>query len=306
MPKRFLSTARLLSLAAIVQILLVDRYQKVAFADETRCVGGKRRSNNDHSFDNNNVNHFQKDKDATSQNYEIENENKFQPVEMRRISINFDRNISLDVLEATSSSCSTSTLADDTGLMVWGPSIALSQYLIKDHAKMLSGKRVLELGCGAALPSMISYRLGAAEVIATDFQPQTLEQVQYHAQLNGCSLHVELVDWTEPTTLEDFQPDIMLAADVIYGLALVPPLVNTIEQILPKSSTLIIATRDDRIGIPEFRQMMKMNFVEVQVEKSTNQNYLPSMPKTIADDPLSQGRWSGKHSIFTYRWLDEN
>ena len=80
MLKRFLSTARLLSLAAIVQILLVDRYQKVAFADETHCVGGKRRSNNYHSFDNNNVNHFQKDKDATSENYEIENENKFQPV----------------------------------------------------------------------------------------------------------------------------------------------------------------------------------------------------------------------------------
>ena len=193
--------------------------------------------------------------------------------------------------------------------MIWGPSLALSQFLIKQYYHrdgMLSGKKILELGCGLALPSMVAYRLGADEVIATDFRPQTLAQVQFHARMNNCPVHGELVDWTNPASLDNVRPDIVLAADVIYGLSLVPPLVHTIEKILPKGSIVVIATRDGRTGISEFRQLMNLNFVEVQVEQSIDRDYLPPMPEKIADDPLSQDRWAGrKHSIFVYRWRDD-
>ena len=242
-------------------------------------------------------------KDAQLEENNIDKEILFQPFEMRRVKIDFSEEVSLSVLEAPSSFCSTGT--DDTGLVIWGPSVALSQYMMKYQQKAISGRKVLELGCGLALPSMMAYRLGASAVLATDFHPQTLEQVQFHADLNQCSIHVELVDWEYPTDVSDFRADIVLAADVIYGLALVPALVKIIERVLPKTSTLIIATRDGRTGIHEFRDMMESHFVEVQVERSKDRTYLPPIPSAIASDPLSFERWKGNHSIFTYRWREE-
>ncbi len=227
---------------------------------------------------------------------------RLHPLDMRHVTISFSKVMSIDILESSTSFCSTG--ADDTGLVVWGPSIALSQYLIH-HPETISGKRVMELGCGAALPSMISYRLGAFEVVASDFRRQTLEQVQYHAQVNDCSVHTELLDWENPLTLADVNPDIVLAADVLYGLALVHPLVKTIEHILPKHASLLIATRDGRIGIPEFRQMMSVNFHEVEILISVDATYLPEIPKIIADDPLSRDRWAGSYSIFAYHWREK-
>ena len=105
----------------------------------------------------------------------------------------------MEVLESTSSFCSTG--ADDTGLVVWGPSVALTQYLRK-HPGYVRGKNVLELGCGVALPSLAAAQLGASEVIATDFRQQTLDQVKLHADLNECStIQPELLDWESPVSI---------------------------------------------------------------------------------------------------------
>ena len=223
----------------------------------------------------------------------------FQPWHMRPVTIVFNDNLSLEVFETHSSFCSSG--ADDTGLVVWGASVALSQYLIA-HPETVYGKRVLELGCGSALPSMISHLLGAVENVATDFRIQTLWQVLFQSKMNDCSLHVELLDWENPSTMADLQPDLVLAADVVYGLSHVDPLVKTIEQVLPRNASLLIATRDGRLGIPEFRRMMSRNFEERILVSSVESKDLPPLPSSISDDPLARDRWSGTFSIYIYRW----
>lgn len=234
---------------------------------------------------------------------ECSSNDAFNPIGMQEVTIQFENGMHFTLLQSTwSLSTRNDTGTDVTGLVVWGPSVALSQYLIQSQS-LVQSKKVLELGCGAALPSLVAHQLGASQVVATDFRLPTLEHVQYHAQINKNSpIHVEAIDWRDFETLPEFQPDVILAADVIYGIALVEPLVETIQNILPKYGVLILATRDGRSGIAEFQSAMREQFREEIVESARNQSYLPPMPKAFANDILSKDRWTGNHSIYTYRW----
>jgi nicotinamide N-methyltransferase len=51
---------------------------------------------------------------------------------------------------------------------VWPGSRVLADYLVRDP-QLVMGKVVLELGAGAALPSCVAAKLGAAHVLVTDF-----------------------------------------------------------------------------------------------------------------------------------------
>ncbi|GMH66832.1 hypothetical protein TL16_g04521 [Triparma laevis f. inornata] len=54
------------------------------------------------------------------------------------------------------------------GSSIWSSSLALASYLIT-HPELISNKNVLELGSGLALPSILSSRLNAKSVTATDY-----------------------------------------------------------------------------------------------------------------------------------------
>lgn len=227
----------------------------------------------------------------------------FSPIGMQEFTIHFNKkNITMTLVQTRSAHCNTG--ADDTGLALWGPSVTLSQYLISHHPEMVRNKRVMEIGCGLALPSLVAYKLGASHVVSTDFRQATLDHVRYHSDQNRCQLDVLQIDWEQSEKkMTDLEPDIILAADVVYGLALVPALVRTIERYLPSYATLIICMKDGREGIDEFRYLMKQNFDEIFFESNENEMLLlPEMPPEIENDVFSRGRWGGNHSIYTYQW----
>ena len=251
---------------------------------------------------------FEKDAVFLHNNEEEEKQNileetPFSPVALEAFQLRFNDNISLSLLQARTAFDTSG--ADDTGLVLWGPSVTLGQYLANYHPEIIQQQIVMELGSGIAVPSLVACHLGASQVITTDFRQATLDHVQYHADQNKCQLWVQSIDWQNKDTIPSLQPDVILAADVIYGVALVPPLVKTIEKYLAKNGTLVIATRDGRHGIPEFRHLMKDNFVEITSE-SRDHTYLPQMPKQLKDDVITRGRWMGNHSIYTYKWRIPN
>lgn len=68
---------------------------------------------------------------------------------------------------------------------VWPASYVLSDYLV-NHVKLCTGMHVLELGSGAALPSCVADRLGAAKVVITDYPAEgALENIQNSIELNN-------------------------------------------------------------------------------------------------------------------------
>ena len=72
--------------------------------------------------------------------------------------------------------------------VIWGACRALNQRL---STVDLQGARVLELGCGLALPSMVAARQGAT-VTATDQHPETerfLAENLVRNEIRGCLLY---------------------------------------------------------------------------------------------------------------------
>ena len=106
---------------------------------------------------------------------------------------------------------------------------------------MIAGRRVLELGCGNGLASLAAARLGASQVLATDYRALPLSLVSSAARRAGCSpfeLSTQVFDFASPMPPaavvhtrsrasripppEEPLPahDILLAADIGYSPAL--------------------------------------------------------------------------------------
>jgi predicted nicotinamide N-methyase len=83
------------------------------------------------------------------------------------------------------------------------------------HRFDIDGKRILELGCGIGLASLVLQRRGA-DVVASDVHPLAESFLAYNAALNGLpAVHYRHLRWHEPLpTLGHF--DVMIASDVLY------------------------------------------------------------------------------------------
>jgi predicted nicotinamide N-methyase len=96
---------------------------------------------------------------------------------------------------------------------LWGAGEELSEEIAE---RDVAGLRVLELGCGLALPSLAA-AVGGADVLATDWSPDAIELVHENARRNGLELEAEVVRWSAPESLVHRAPwDLVLAADVLY------------------------------------------------------------------------------------------
>ena len=97
---------------------------------------------------------------------------------------------------------------------VWPSSIALARYVAEMD---LAGKRVIEVGCGVALPAMPALANGA-EVTVTDHYEPALDFAAHNARENvGEEFATAMLDWRAPETLQKLgRFDVLLGADVLY------------------------------------------------------------------------------------------
>lgn len=107
---------------------------------------------------------------------------------------------------------------------LWPASIALATALPE-----VAGLRVVELGCGLGVPSLVAAARGA-EVTATDWATDAVDLLRENAGRNGLELRVEVRDWREPWP-ERF--DLALAADVLYEQRNVEPLLERLREFAP-------------------------------------------------------------------------
>ena len=95
---------------------------------------------------------------------------------------------------------------------VWPAGRLLAQAM---HRFDIEGKRIMELGCGIGLASLVLQRRGA-DVVATDSHPLAEVFLAYNAALNKLSaLHYRQLRWNQPLpALGRF--DVIIASDVLY------------------------------------------------------------------------------------------
>ncbi|XP_073305690.1 uncharacterized protein [Primulina huaijiensis] len=129
-----------------------------------------------------------------------------------------------------------------TGLMLW-ESARLMAYVLATNQEIVSGKRVLELGCGCSgICSMIAAR-SANLVVATDGDTKVLKFLTENVSSNLESpfldtLHTRKLEWGNETDIEAIRKlnrkrfDVIIGTDVTYIPQAINPLFATARELM--------------------------------------------------------------------------
>ena len=108
---------------------------------------------------------------------------------------------------------------------LWPAATALASAL----PERLDGVRVVELGCGLGLPSLVAAARGA-HVTALDWAAEAIALLHRNAERNGLDVEAAVHDWREPL---DRSFDLALAADVLYERRNVDPVLERLQEAAP-------------------------------------------------------------------------
>jgi predicted nicotinamide N-methyase len=115
---------------------------------------------------------------------------------------------------------------------LWPSALELARALAD---RDLGGARVVELGCGLAVPSIVA-ALGGAQVLATDWSPEALEFAQENAARNGVELELLHCSSSDPGPVLERAPfDLAVASDVLYERRDVEPLLHLLPRLAPEA-----------------------------------------------------------------------
>ncbi|HEX8743624.1 MAG TPA: methyltransferase domain-containing protein [Thermoleophilaceae bacterium] len=118
----------------------------------------------------------------------------------------------------------------------WPSGLALADAL---EGRALAGRRVLELGCGLGIPSLVAARMGA-RVLATDGSPDAVAFAAHNLALNDAVGEVARADWCDGP-LSGGPWDLVLAADVLYLPRNVDALLRLLPDLMAPGATAIVA-----------------------------------------------------------------
>ncbi len=121
--------------------------------------------------------------------------------------------------------------------VIWPSSLVLAHFIDNYDT---GSKRILEVGCGMALSSLLLNKQ-QADITATDYHPETSKFLQRNTQLNeDRDIAFELVNWSDNSdNLGRF--DLIIGSDLLYEDAHTELLANFIEaHSMPACEVLIV------------------------------------------------------------------
>jgi predicted nicotinamide N-methyase len=143
--------------------------------------------------------------------------------------------------------------------ILWPAAYGLAETLWHERS-MLKERRVIELGCGLGLPSILAAKVGAI-VHATDFHPDTGRWLFHNAKANKVNLTYQQLDWSD--YLSGFKKrrvpacaPFVIGSDLLYETRHIPALVCAIDALCEKSGQAIIAD-PGRDNLPMFVTAME-------------------------------------------------
>ncbi|XP_042313672.1 protein-lysine methyltransferase METTL21C [Sceloporus undulatus] len=140
---------------------------------------------------------------------------------------------------------------ESLGAVVWPGALALCQYLESNQQEInLRDKKILEIGAGTGLVSIVASILGAF-VTATDL-PEVLQNLEYNISKNTQNMNVHKPEvrklvWGENLN-EDFPKathryDFIVATDVVYHHTALDTLLETIGYLCQPGTVLLWANK---------------------------------------------------------------
>ncbi|GAB2246480.1 hypothetical protein Droror1_Dr00001973 [Drosera rotundifolia] len=138
--------------------------------------------------------------------------------------------------------CSLNILDGDTGCFLWPSSLFMSEFILS-HRELFANKSCFEVGSGVGLVGVCLEHVNASEVILTDGDLSTLSNLKLNLKMNQ-SRETDLVKcihlpWesAEHIHLQEFTPDLILGADIVYDPSSLPHLVRLLSSLLQRRKT---------------------------------------------------------------------
>jgi predicted nicotinamide N-methyase len=143
--------------------------------------------------------------------------------------------------------------ADDEFLPYWAELWPAGLTLARALPDDLEGVRVVELGCGLAVPSLVGAARGA-HVTAVDWATDAIALLRENAARNDLTLDAVRADWRA----FDGSFDLALAADVLYEERNVEPLVELLSRIAPQALVGLAGRSYEREFLERVRQFARV------------------------------------------------
>ncbi|UZE96587.1 class I SAM-dependent methyltransferase [Alkalimarinus alittae] len=149
--------------------------------------------------------------------------------------------------------------------VIWPSSLVLAHHM-SDYPT--EGKRILEIGCGMALSSLLLNKQNA-DITATDYHPEVEAFLERNAKLNnGETIAYERVDWKSGTdTLKRF--DLIIGSDLLYEDQHIEQLTDFIEAHAKPSCEVIVVDpgrgRKNKLS----RLMEKLGYTHDHIQPSS-------------------------------------
>jgi predicted nicotinamide N-methyase len=118
---------------------------------------------------------------------------------------------------------------------LWPSALALARVVAR---RPLTGRRVIELGCGLGLPSLAA-ALAGGRVLATDWSPDAVAMTACNAERNGVELATAVYRWDAPPPEPPWP--LVLASDVLYEGRNVPALLDLLPRLTAAAGEVWLA-----------------------------------------------------------------
>jgi ribosomal protein L11 methyltransferase len=103
------------------------------------------------------------------------------------------------------------------------PTTRLCMEWLEAHAP--TGRSVLDYGCGSGILALVAKKLGAAQVVGIDIDPQAIESARYNSERNHCEIDYYLPEQFSDST-HDASFDIVVANILSSPLKLMAPMLS--------------------------------------------------------------------------------
>ncbi|XP_022328199.1 histidine protein methyltransferase 1 homolog [Crassostrea virginica] len=143
------------------------------------------------------------------------------------------------------------------GLTVWECGCDLAEYIAHECIDF-TGKSVMELGCGAALPGICAMKLGAERLYVQDYNSEvisylTIPNVQDLNKTDTCQCRFFSGDWAGFQQYAESNPDIrfdyILTAETIYNTENYLKLHDLMKTLLKDNGTIYVAAKSNYYGV---------------------------------------------------------
>ncbi|MFM2392139.1 MAG: hypothetical protein RLZZ546_116 [Bacteroidota bacterium] len=122
---------------------------------------------------------------------------------------------------------------------LWPSAIGLSKFII-DYNQLFENKKIIEIGCGLGLPSIVSAAY-STDILATDLLKDAISFAFKNAKLNGLDLNIKfnILDWRSNDSKQKY--DVVLASDVAYEQRYFEDLPNALDRLMHEDGIAVLS-----------------------------------------------------------------